>query len=53
MGRWLREFGAALAVALSALVVAPPAAPAVPQVFLAGDVPLAGSTFRASSDGLD
>lgn len=46
MGRWLREFGAALVVALSGLVLDPTSALAVPQVFLAGDVPLAGNTSR-------
>jgi hypothetical protein len=46
MGRWLREFSAALVVALSALVLAPTSALAVPQVFLAGDAPLEGNTTR-------
>ena len=46
MGRWLREFGAALVVALSGLLLDPTSALAVPQVFLAGDVPLAGNTSR-------
>jgi len=46
MGRWLREFGAALVVALSGLVLDPTSALAVPQVFLADDVPLAGNTSR-------
>ena len=44
MGRWLREIGATLVVALFGLVLDPTSALAVPQVFLAGDVPLAGNT---------
>jgi hypothetical protein len=46
MGRWLKEFGAALVVALAGLALDPTSALAVPQVFLAGDVPLAGNTSR-------
>src|SRR5712692_7340909 len=46
MSRWPRKVGAALVVALSASVLAPTPALAVPQVFLAGDVPLVGSTSR-------
>jgi von Willebrand factor type A domain len=46
MGRWLREFGAALVMALSGLALDPTAALAVPQVFLADDTPLAGNTSR-------
>ena len=46
MGRWLREVVAALVMALSGLALDPTSALAVPQVFLAGDVPLAGNTSR-------
>jgi ABC-type transport system substrate-binding protein len=46
MGRRVRNCGAALLVILAGSLLVPTSSRAVPQVFLAGDVPLIGNTTR-------